>query len=506
MKRVWLLIFLAFFATFFAPGLWCAERDTLVVYLGTQPLTPLNPAYSTTRQSIVLYHNWGDTLLCRDTIQTGLVPCLARSWQWIDSHTLEFRLRKGVRFHNGEPFTAEAVRFSMELLKGPDSLVSRYLAPFERVEAVDDYTVRIRTSRPYPTAPEVIANVLFIYPPVYYQKVGRDGFDGHPIGTGPYQFISATGSSEVLFRANPDYFGGPKGKPRIPHLRAVKAPEELILTEALITSKAHLVWGTRFDHEQLPIFQQNPGFKIKTVPILRVSFLCMDADDRSGVGFFKDKRVRMAVNHAIDKDRIIRDVYNGYAERIDSVTSPLHFGHEPDVTSYPYDPARARTLLAEAGYPNGFTVDFFATVSESTAEAIVRDLEAVGIRIRLHWLGGNWDLFYRRFLQGEIPLALMTWGSYSIFDAAAILDPFFVASAPGCYGTTTQIGALIQDAGNTIEAEIRRKCYSKAQKMIAAEAFWVPLCANHAISIMKSDLDFDPSYDEIDRYFAASWD
>jgi len=483
-----------------------AERDTLVVCLGPQPITQLNPALTSNRHIFVLYHNWGDTLLYRDPESRLIVPCLAESYQWVDDTTLEFRLRKDVRFHNGEPFDARAVAFSMQVLKSPGSLVSKYLGDFQKVDVLDRHTIRFRMANPVPTALEVIANIFFIYPPDYYQQAGKEGFGNHPIGTGPYRFISRPDSSHAHFEAYPDYFGGPKGKARISHLKATTAADEMIQMEALISGKADLVRSTNFYTEQLPFMCENPGLKIRHIPILRLSFLAMDAAGRSGVNFFKDKRVRMAVNHAINKEKIIRIAYQGYAERVDSVTTPLHFGHEPDVTRYPYNPAMSRKLLADAGYPNGFAVDFYAAVGESACQLMVDDLAEVGIRAKLHYMDGQWDRFYQKFLRGEFPLAFMTWGSYSIPDASAILSPFFLMGAPGFYDVTPELSGMIMKAGRIMDQKLRKGLFSRAQKMIADEALWVPICANQAISIMDKDLHFRPSCDEIDRYYAASWD
>ncbi len=506
MKKIWLLTLSAAFSLALTHTPCHAKRDTLTVSLSTQPLNSLNPAYTTNRQVLVLYHNWGDTLLYRDPVQGKIVPCLAESYCRLDPRTIEFKLRKGVRFHNGEPFDARAVRFSMNLLKGADSLVSSFLAGFDGVEVVDNHTIRIKTSLPDPTALEVITNVLYIYPPDYYGEVGKEGFESHPIGTGPYQFVSRTGPSEVCFKANPDYFGGPKGQARIPRLKVINMAEELLQIESLISGQADLVRSTNFYQEQVPFVRQSPRLKIKTTDTLRLCFLSMDAMGRSGTAFFKDKRVRMAVNHAINREKIIQHAYGGYASRADSVTSPLHFGHEPDVMRYPYDPARARRLLAEAGYPDGFAVDHFASINESACESIVQDLRSVGIKTRLHWMGGRWNQFYQKFLRGEMPLAFLTWGSYSIFDAAAILNPFFIQDAPGCYGTTPEVSSMLKKANQIPDQEKRREIFSRAQKAIAAEAFWAPLCTTQAISMMNSALNFQPSHDEIDRYFTASWD
>jgi peptide/nickel transport system substrate-binding protein len=120
-------------------------------------------------------------------------------------------------------------------------------------------------------------------------------------------------------------------------------------------------------------------------------------------------------------------------------------------------------------------------------------------------MGSEWSEFYKKFLRGQLPLAFLTWGSYSIFDASAILNPFFMNNAPGCYGTTPEIDRILKEANNTLDQENRKAYFSKAQKIIAEEAFWAPLCTTRPLSIMKKNLVFQPSYDEIDRYFTATW-
>ena len=480
-------------------------RDTLVVSMGTSPLSPLDPACTTSRQMLVLYHNWGDTLLYRDPATCDLVPCLSTSYGHIDEKTLEFRLRKGVRFHNGEAFDAETVRFSMERLNRKDSMVAQYLSVFTSVDVVDNHTIRFGTAVPVPTALDIIANILFIYPPRYYRRVGKEGFEKHPIGTGPYRFVSREGNSELVFEANPNYFNSPKGKARIPLMKIRISPEQILQVESLIQGDVDLLRATNHYQEQLPFLIKHPSVKVKSTGILRTCFLVMDAVGRSGVGFFKDRRVRRALNHAINKDHIVRVAFNNLAAPLRGVTTPLHFGYEPDVPTYPYDPEKARDLLRTAGYPDGFWVDFYAGISEGSAESIVQDLKAVGIKADLKWMGGQWGRFYKKFLKGEMPLALLTWGSYSIFDASAILNPFFMRGAPGCYGTTPELERLLEEADNTLDQDRRKVLFSGAQKIIAREAFWVPLVRTEAVTVMDRALNFRSSCDEIDRYFTASW-
>ena len=481
------------------------KKDTLAVCLGKARPKSLDPAVSNTRQVLTLYHNWGDTLLYRDPVTGKIVPGLAESYRILDNGDMELTLRKGVRFHNGEPLNGAAVKFSLDLLKKSESRVSRYLKGIKDVVVQDDHHVRIEVVKPVPMLSQLLANVLFVYPPGYYQKVGKKGFGRHPVGTGPYRLVSNRGFTEMNFERNDRYFGGPKGIAKIPKLKIRIIKETISQMEALISGEVDLIRSGCVDPAQAPFLKQAGPVKILSTDILRIYFVVMDAQGRSGKTPFKDKRVRRAVNHAINREKIIRDAFNGFAVSSDSVVSPLHFGYENHVTCYPYDPARARQLLAEAGYPKGFDTDYYAINNESAAESILEDLKAVGIRAKPKWMMGKWDQLYQKFLNGKIPLVFLTWGSYSIFDAGAVLNPFFMADSNACYGTTPEINRLLEQANASPEPEEREKLLSKAQKRISEEAFWVPICSVEVISAMHKDLQFQPALDEIDRYFLASW-
>jgi peptide/nickel transport system substrate-binding protein len=506
MKRFFLVLCMVLFCLNVTGEVFSeTQKDTLTVCLGKARPKSLDPAVSNTRQVLTLYHNWGDTLLYRDPVAGKIVPGLARSYRILDNGDMELTLRKGVRFHNGEPFNGAAVKFSLDLLKKPNSRVSRYLKGIKDVVVLDDHRVRIEVVKPVPTLSQLLANVLFIYPPGYYQKVGKKGFGRHPVGTGPYRLVSNEGFTEMNFERNYRYFGGPKGIAKIPKLKIRIIKETIPQMEALISGEVDLMRSGCVNPEQAPFLKQADQVKIVSTDILRVYFMVMDAQGRSGPTLFKDKKVRQAVNHAINREKIIRDAFNGYAVSSGSVVSPLHFGYENRVTRYPYDPARARQLLAEAGYPKGFDTDYYAINNESAAESILEDLKAVGIRAKPKWMMGRWDQLYQQFLNGKIPLAFLTWGSYSIFDASALLNHFFMTDSNACYGTTPEINRLLEQANGSPEPEEREKLLSKAQKRISEEAFWVPICFVKVICAMHKDLQFQPAMDEIDRYFLASW-
>jgi len=481
-----------------------AGNDTLVVAMKVS-FDSLCQTRSSSRQTLILCHHWADTLVYRDPDKKEIVPCLAESYRVVEGNTLEFTLRPGIRFHNGEPLTAEAVRYSMEVFREPDALSRKLFRAFGEVEAVDERTVRIPTSLHPRVALEVLANVFFILPPGYHREVGGDAFGKHPVGTGPYRFVSWDFPSRLRFETNPDYFGPPKGKPRIPNLEIRVIPEVMIRIEALLTGEVDVIRSGSITPEQIQFLRNRPGIRVRGVNILRNFFLIMDAKGRSGVDFFENRVVRRAVNHAVNRQRIVEEILQGMAELNHGAATPLHFGYEPDIRTYAYDPERARRLLAKAGLPDGFSVDFYAYRDESVAEAIVQDLLAVGIRAKLHWTAGRWDRLFEKLRSGEAPLAFISWGSYSIFDAGAILNHLFLEEGPLCQGTTPEIARLLQEADRAESEEERKDLLSRAQQLIALEAFWAPLYYGHSVAAMRKELAHRPYYDEVDRYFLAEW-
>ena len=493
----------ALWLIFQAGWVCCAQKDTLVVAYKSHIKT-LGFSKPTTRKAFVLAHNWADTLVYRDPQKKTLVPCLAESYRSVGKNSIQFRLRKGIRFHNGEPFNADAVKASFDYLKDIELMSSLPYGFLKGVEVLDEYTVRINTTVPYPIALEVIANILLIYPPKYFREVGLEAFGKHPIGTGPYRFKDWSTPSEIVFEANPHYFGGPKGKPMIPNLRIVMIPEELARIEALLSGRVDLIRGGSVAPDQIQFLKVNPNIKISKAETMRIFFLIMDTTDRTKIPFFKDKRVRKALNYAIDKQALVKKVLKGYAKTADSVVTPLHFGYTKDVATYPYDPAKAKKLLEEAGYPNGFDVDLYYIRDETVAEELAEYLKRVGIRTHLV-IKKRWLDLYGEIVGGNAPLTFLPTGGYSIFDASAVLNLYFLKDSPRCLGSNLEIDRILRQADQTTDVDRRNRLLAKAQKIISEEAFWVPLYYGNSIAAMKKDLNFQTSYDEIDRYFNAFW-
>ena len=171
MIRLFLMICMVFSSLITTGEAFCeTQKDTLTVCMGTALIKSLDPAVSNTRQVLTLYHNWGDTLLYRNPKDGKIVPCLAESYRFLNNGSILLSLRKGVTFHNGEPFNAKAVKFSLNLLKKSDSRVSGYFAGIKDIVVLDDHTVRIDVIKPIPTLFQLLANVMFIYPPTTISK------------------------------------------------------------------------------------------------------------------------------------------------------------------------------------------------------------------------------------------------------------------------------------------------------------------------------------------------
>lgn len=492
-------VILLFFAVAFSEG-----KDTLVVgeKVGFDSLCQ---SLSSSRQTLFLAHNWADTLVYRDPDKKEIVPCLAESYRVVDNNILEFTLRPGIRFHNGETLSPEAVRYSMEVFKAPEAVSRSLFRAFGEVLVVDENTVQIPTTVHPRTALEILANTFFILPPEYHLEKGPEDFGKRPVGTGPYRFVSWDDPSRIIFAENPHYFGLPKGKPRIPNLDFRIVPEEMIRIEMLINGQLDVVRSGSISPEQILFLELHPDILVRRADIIRNFFLIMDAKGRSGVHHFKDRLVRRAVNHAVDRQALVRNILRGMGVMNHGTVTPLQFGYEPNIQTYAYDPDRARRLLGKAGLGNGFTVDFYAYRDESVAEAVSRDLNAVGIRTNLKWMAGRWDRLSNKLPEGRAPIAFITWGSYSIFDASAVLNHFFLEDTPLCQGTTPEIDRILREADLTQSENQRKDLFSRAQQLIGMEAFWAPLYYGNSVAAMRKGLDFRPYYDEMDRYFLAEW-
>jgi len=317
--------------------------DTLVVGLRSDRILSLDPANYRDRETETVIRNMFDGLVTR-TPDGEVVPELAESWEVVDEVTYIFHLREGVKFHNGEDLTADDVVFTFERILAPDGMNGQpspragLLGPLEKVEKLDDYTVKMTLSTPSPVFLQLLPHTQII-PQEYYQQVGFEGFGQAPVGAGPFRFVSGTLNSEVVLERFDGYWDGP---PPLKQVVFRMMPEPSQRVGALKAGEVHIIQEVPPDSAES--LRQEPGIQIQVAEGTRLYQIELNNQR------ITDPRVRQALNYAVNWDEILSELYQGYARRVPTAMLPSGFGYNPEVEPFPYDPDKARALLEEAGY------------------------------------------------------------------------------------------------------------------------------------------------------------
>lgn len=478
---------------------WAGPDDNSLAWASDSMPSSIDFYTHTIREGIVLGHHIWDTLIYRNNETNQIEPHLAESFEWIDDTTLEFKLRQGVKFHDGSDFTADDVVGTVEFVTTNTTVQPIFF--LESAEKIDDYTVRLKTKGVFPAVLEYLANVVPIYPSDYYAEVGPDGMSRQPIGTGPYRVTEIVPGERVSMEAFGDYFGGVKGKPSIEKLEFRRIAE--FNTQAIELMTGNLDWIWRVPPDAVQQFEGQSQLKVESGDTLRVGFIGLDAAGRTGDTPLKQLEVRRAINHAINRDGIREAMIGPGSQTIDTACAPPQFGCSAEgMTTYEYDPAKAKEMLAEAGYPDGFSIDFFGYRDRPVVEAIIGDLAAVGITANLTMLQASAIAQARN--EGRTPIWFQAWGSSSILDVSAGPGYWYDGSAVD-YARDSEVTALLEEGNTTIDPEARKAAYSKALVRISDQALQVPIFTYALNYVYNSALNFTPVPDETPRFFEASW-
>ncbi len=466
-------------------------------------ITNVDPYYNQLRTGLVLAHQVWDTLVYRDPDTFLIKPLLAVSWKQPNDTTFEFELRRGVTFHDGSPFTADDVVYTINtVLADPQVAVPSNFAYLAGAEKIDDFHVRLTLKRVFPAALEYIAMTLPIWPKAYRQRVGPEDFSKAPVGTGPYRITKVDGESEIDLERNEAYFDGPKGHPAIAKIVIHEVADAQAELADIKEGRADWIW--QFNPDQFESISSLPALQAIRAESMRIGYLSLDAAGRTGAGNPLTKlKVRQAIAHAIDRVTIARQLVQGGSRVLEAACYPTQFGCDQAVaTRYEYDPALAKKLLAEAGYPNGFDTELVTYVLPQFADAIESYLKAVGINVRTAQMQVGPAV--QRTLNGETPLMAGSWGSYSINDVSAILPVFFDGSGYD-YSHDPEVQRLVQAGGATTDTDERRTDYTAALRRISSQMYWLPLHTYVTTYAFSRQLNFKPFPDELPRFFLASW-
>jgi peptide/nickel transport system substrate-binding protein len=341
---------------------------------------------------------------------------LAEAIVAVDATTYEVRLRQGVTFHNGESLDAKAVAFSVARLQDEQlgSQVRQNFLVIQEVQEVDPLTFRFVLSQPAPWLWSQIAAWLAILPPKYADDPAND-VGSRPVGTGPYAFTAWERGQQVGLTANPSYFAGsPKGTPVAGTVTYRFVPEPATRVADLLSGTADLIAGVPEDQEAAVV---DGGARVNAVPVSGISFVRLPTD----VPPFDDVRVRQALNYAVDVDTIVQALVGGRGKRLADFFVEGGLGFDPTLAPYPYDPDRARALLAEAGLADGFETALAYTTADrqDVARAIVGMLADVGVEVELQ--PTDLAVFNDTWADPTTaPLRLVTWRP--MFDPYTLLS------------------------------------------------------------------------------------
>jgi peptide/nickel transport system substrate-binding protein len=446
-------------------------KDTLVVALVSHAPT-LDPHMHFERVGILVNINMFDSLLHKNT-KLEYEPSLATSWKNLNDTTWEFKLRKGVKFHNGDVMTAEDVKFSFDRVLEPGKEKKKSpqygnIRAIKEVKIADADTVHLITDRPFPLLLERL--VFFpIVPKKHIEKVGEEAFGTTAtVGTGPWKFVEWKRDQHIRLEA---FDGHWRGKPAFKHLIVRAIPEVATQIAEIKTGGVDLIRNVSAD--LVPELKTHAQTYVSSAPILRVHFVELDMRQAP----FDKKAVRQAANYAVDKQAIIQKLMGGLGQQVSTVVQPTAFGFEPEVKPFPYDPKKARELLAQAGYPNGVDITLHSAFVEfrPVFEAITQMLTEVGIRVNIRM----WDPgpAWNKFLQSEGKATngyYGSWGNYSVFDADAVLHPLYHSEPGGWIGKwytrVEGLDKLIDEGRSTLNQPQRKRTYSQIQKLIREEA------------------------------------
>ncbi len=443
------------------------DKDTLVIAQGVDPTT-MDPQNHMETPAWNVHLQMFDTLLQRDA-EIKIKPLLAESYKIVNDLTWEFKLRKGVKFHNGEDFNAAAVKFVLDRMADPKLKLRQtvFQGVIDRVDVMDDYTVRIITNKPYPVMDAMMCIYGQVIPPKYFQEKGPAHFALNPIGTGPYKFVRWVKDDHILLEANEKYW---RGAPKIKKLMFRPIPEATTRVAALQTQEADIV--VNIPPHLMRLMDWKGRSFVSKVPSVRVIFMAFDTTKGGPVA---DKRVRQAIAMGIDVKTNIKKVLEGNGIQLGSPFTDKHFGYDPAIKPYEYNPEKAKQLLAEAGYAKGFDFVLHSPSGrylndKEMAEAAAGDLRKIGINatVKTYEWGTYMNMMYTH---NASPAYLLGWGNTS-FDADFTIAPLMRTGKLLCNVSFPQLDALIDQGISTMDQKKRQKIYSDAAKVIKEEVPW----------------------------------
>ncbi|MET0724467.1 MAG: ABC transporter substrate-binding protein [Tardiphaga sp.] len=481
------------------------KADDTIRMPADQVLPDIDPYFNNELLGTVMAINVWDTLVIRDPASGEFKGQLATAWRVIDDTTVEFDLRKDVKFHNGQPFTADDVVYTINFIANPASGVTnqRNVAWLKSADKLDPYKVRINFKAPFPPFMDYLALPIVIHPHEYYAKEGRKGQNTKPVGSGPYRITRHEPGKLIVMERNRDYYAGSvKSIAKVGKVEITFVPDVQTQIANLMTGNADLL-TTPIPRDMIDNIALNPALQVNAVQTMRLNFLQFNVLDTTISPALKDVRVRKAIMHAIDREAIAKATMGGGYTLPKVLCYRDQFGCiDKDVAGYDYNPQKAKDLLKEAGLSGGVDVVMNAFTSREAAEIMQGYLGKVGIRASIVY--EQYPAVREKQRKGTSGMTLASWGSYSVNDVSAILPVYF-----GNEGDDTardkEVADLINRAGAVMDPAVRSVDYARALQLISERALAMPLFSVGRNYPTSKDLNFGRQNSDRMMFWEMSW-
>ncbi len=484
-------------------------------------VTSLDPQYVAIQPNVTIGWHVFDALTRVDE-RARIIPGIATSWRAVDPTTWEFKLRKGVKFHDGSELTAEDVAFSLArplAIAGSPGGFAVYVRRIVSKQIVDPYTIRLKTATPYGALPQDLNSIMIVSKKAALNATPADFDSGRAmIGSGPYKFVRwARGDRVELAR----FDGYREEKPAWDKVTFRMIPSDPARTAALLAGDVDVIENV--PTSDLARLRGDPKLRLAEVVSWRTIFFQLDqyraqpplVTDLEGKPLaknpFMDVRVRRAISKAINRKALVERAMENVAVPAANVVSPQIFGHNPGLKPEAYDPEGARKLLAEAGYPNGFAITVSAPNNryvndDQVAQAVAQMLTRIGIRCQVEALPFN--VYLTKARDQQFSFAMLGWGSYA-GDLAlrALLVTANSGKGNGAWNwgrySNPKLDQLVEQALDTVDEKKREALAREAGAVVAADVAIIPLYHQIVMWVMKKNIVFDARTDErsLAQYF-----
>ncbi|MGG4552295.1 ABC transporter substrate-binding protein [Paenibacillus humicus] len=465
------------------------DSRKLVVDLANEAAN-LDPGLQYNFDSYAVYRNIFDNLLRRDPATNEFTAGVAEAWKQDSPTEWTFTIRSDIKFHNGDPLTAEDAAFSIQRILDKEFLSPQY-ANFNMIasaEAVGN-ELKITTNEPSPTLLAQLVN-LSVVPKKYVEEAGNEQFNLNPVGSGAYLFDSWAKGTKITLKANEDYWDG---KPEVAVVEFRFVPDRASRVADLLSGKADFVSGVSPD--DVESIQSNSNLQIISTPTERIAFLAFNMVDDTPT---KSTAVNQAIAHGINYDSIIESLLQGYGERVTQVLTPLSFGYDPSISGYDYDPEKAKELLKEAGYENGITIDLATSPSfdQRVVQAIQGDLDKIGIKVNI--VSTDHATFLKKVQDPARKWGSLRYGIWSCgcMDADGTLLPLFRTGTIWSSYSNPEFDQAVDAARTTTDEAVRIENYKTALNILQQDVPGIGLYQHFAIYGASNKLQWQPDPQE----------